>query len=313
MISGLDKAILGTVGVSLTGGAVAASLYAWSMMHADGSLPFTTPAAVVAELAGADGSVRTRHRETLAWTSGERRQPLREGDRIRTLSGAHATVRYAQGLEVTLDPNSQITVHGPSDANGDPLVGAIDVVDGSIHAKVSGGASVALRDAAGHEQGRIKASTGSAELNLTAPEQADGNVGVKVTEGSHVEVAVQAKDGEHTRVLSQGEESHLGEIAATPTPTQVAIATSTPIPPLEPGELPDIITEGGDVRFRLKIPPGVTEVLVRGKPAVLHADGTVEVALFGLPVGVNVVELVYRHKDGRITRQPQKIKVRSVN
>lgn len=288
----------------------AASAFAWSMIHSNGQLGSAKPGAIVAELSLADGSVKTRHRETLAWTSGISKQYLREGDRIRTLGGAHATVAYAEGLVVELDPDSQITVHGPVDAKGEQLVGAIDVVDGSIRARVATGRSVALRDAAGREQGRIESKDGtSAQVSLKAPEQADGAIALKVLEGT--KVSFVPRDGGATTVLTTGEEKQLGDATPTPTPPLVAIATATPMPPLDPATpLPDINSEGGNVRFRRPLPSGVQGVEVRGKAASLHEGGTFEVELFDLPVGITTIDLVYRHDDGTRTRQVQRIRVR---
>ena len=288
----------------------AASAFAWSMIHSSGQLGFAKPGAIVAELSLADGSVKTRHRETLAWTDGITKQYLREGDRIRTLGGAHATVAYAEGLVVELDPDSQITVHGPVDAKGEQLVGAIDVVDGSIRARVATGRSVAFRDAAGREQGRIESKDGgSSQVSLKAPEQADGAIALKVLEGT--KVSFVPRDGGAATVLTTGEEKQLGDATPTPSPSLVAIATATPVPPLDPAApLPDINSEGGNVRFRRPLPSGVQGVDVRGKAASLHEGGTFEVELFDLPVGITTIDLVYRHDDGSRTRQVQRIRVR---
>jgi hypothetical protein len=320
MISSLDKAILGTVGAILAGITGSASVFAWKMTHSDGALGLSPPGAVVAELSSYDGAVKTRHRETLAWRDADNRQPLREGDRIRTLGSAHAVVLYAEGLEVDLEADSQITVHGPTKTAGETLVASIDVVDGYIRAKVGTGA-VALRDASGIEQGRLHAESGNAEVALHASDSADGAIGLKVLEGTAV--AVRAPDPRDTAAtpsseplrFGRGEESSLGfEIpmpTAAPTPTLIARVVPTPVPPLEPGpELPIIMSEGSDTRFRKPIPAGVVAVTVRGKAAVLHDDGMFEIELFGLPAGLNSVDLEYRHADGSYTRQVQRIRVR---
>lgn len=307
MISSVDKAILGTVGVLLTGMTAAASSFAWSMMHATGGPVSGAPGAIVAQLSLTDGSVKTRHRETLAWSDGVVSQQLREGDRIRTLSGSRASVRYAQGLEVELDPNSQITVHGPVDAKGETLVAAIDVVDGSIRAKVESGKAVALRDAAGRDQGQLKSTSGSAEVALKAADQADGAIGLKVLPGNSVSVKIA--EGAAT-TLTEGQEQRLGD-QPTPTPTPtVAVAIATPVPPLEGGApLPQMTFDNGDIRIRRALPPGVKAVEVRGQKAVLHEDGSFEIELFNQPSGVTTIDLVYFHTDGRVTRQPQRIRV----
>ncbi|HVO30070.1 MAG TPA: hypothetical protein VMV18_05015 [bacterium] len=309
MFSAADKGILGTVGVAIVAVTTGASSYAWKLIHADGSLPSVEPGAVVAELSLADGTVKTRHRETLAWSSGVVKQALREGDRIRTLPGSHATVLYTQGVEVAIDPNSQITVHGPVEAKGETLVAAIDVVDGSIRAKVKDGKGFELRDAAGKSQGQVKASGEAAEVSLKAADDADGALGLKVLKGA--KVAIAEREGEETRVFSTGEEHEIGPGLFRPVGTAVAIATGTPVPPLDTlPPLNDVNSEGGNVRFRRPVPPDVVKVYVRGKPAVLHEDGTFEVELYDLPLGNNKVDLVYEYANGRKTRQIQRIRVR---
>lgn len=309
MISTADKAILGGTGAILTLLTGLSATFAVRMMSID--LPaLTTPAQVVADLEKVVGRVKTRHRETLAWGDAIGRTPLREGDRIRTLEGAHASIRYDDGLVVTLEPNSQITVHGMVETGGEQRVRAIQVVDGNVRVAVAANGVVAIRDAAGRDQGEIRAVQGSgAAIALTAPEDIEEPIEIAMLEG-HGEV-VSAATGRRI-VLAEGDT----EIFPTSTPTPLAAVTkyATPVQTPRPKQfggkpLQVVISETTDVRFRADLPPGVVEVSVRGRKCELYPP-QFECSLFGLLPGVQSYDVLYKHSDGSYSYQPQQIRVR---
>lgn len=304
--STLDKALLSISGIGLLGLTGSAAGWAWKTLR-EASLDPPASAPVIARLADFNGYVKRRHRETLAWTDGVRQQELRDGDRIRTLDDTNAEIHYGTGVVVTLDPNTQITLHGPNLTGSDRLI-AVDVVDGTVRARVETGTALTLRDATGRQQAIVRASeTGAAEILIEAPEGPEGSIAVGVVEGG--EVTVETPDGKTTVVRE--DETFVARIATpTPSPTPPPTPRATPIPPLLPGRLPVVVSETADVRIRRPLPENVVAVAARGRQAVLHDNGDFELEVFGLPVGIHDVELLYLTKEGRYLRQIQRIQVR---
>ena len=308
MISSLDKAILGGVGTGLVVLSAAAATFAIRMKQLDpaGAAGSSAPIAALSER---DGQVKTRPRSTLAWTDAETRQPLREGDRIRTMTGGRATIDYGSGLLVWLEPNSQITIYGPIESSGERLV-AVNVVDGAIRATVLPGQTLSLRDATGVERGRVKTTgTQTARLELTAPDRVGDAIQVKVVEGDSV--AVTTVDG-GTKTLAKGESGGIGDPSTpTPTPTALAMLTphATPTPPLLQGaaELGLARSDTPDTRFRIPLPAGVTAVTVQGRPMRIVGP-EIELEIRGLAPGMNEIDVEYRHTDGKRTRQVQRVR-----
>lgn len=312
MISSLDKAILGGVGMGLVALSAGAATFAFRMKGSDPA-PEAGSSAPIAALSEHDGTVKTRPRTTLAWSDAEKRQPLREGDRIRTLSSARATIDYGKGLSVSLEPNSQITVYGPVETMGERLV-AVNVVDGSISAMVLPGQTLSLRDATGTERGRVKTTgTTTSRVELTAPDKVGDAIKVKVVEGDSVAVSSDAG----TKTVAVGETSGVGDAVPTPTPTPTPTAlamvtpkpTATPPPPLLESvtELGLARTDSPDTRFRIPLPDGVTSVTVQGRPMRI-VGSEVELEIRGLETGMNEIDVVYRHADGKRTRQVQRVR-----
>lgn len=309
MISSLDKAILGGVGMGLMALSAGAATFALRMKASDPDDAAGTSAPIAA-ISQQDGAVKTRPRTTLAWSDAATRQPLREGDRIRTMTGARATIDYGKGLVVSLEPNSQITVYGPIETTGERLV-AVNVVDGAIRATVLPGQTLSLRDATGAERGRVKTSGNqTARLELTAPDKVGDAIKVKVVEGDSVAVTSDAG----TKTVVVGETSGVGD-PATPTPTPTVLALVTPQPTATP---PTPLLEGAaelglaradtpDTRFRIPLPPGVTSVTVQGR-AMRIVGGEVELEILNLAPGMNEIDVVYRHADGKRTRQVQRVR-----
>ncbi len=311
MISKADKAILSGVGVLLTGLTGVSATFAIRLMNVD--LPaLASPGAIVADLEKVNGRVKTRHRETLAWSDALGRQALREGDRIRTLEGAKASIRYDDGIIVHLEPNSQITVHGVIEADGQQRVAAIQVVDGSVRAEVAANRTLAVRDAAGREQGTVRAVLGSsAAVALTAPDEIDEPIAIALLEGGGE--VVNEELGARI-VLQEGNTVIFPTSTATPlaTPTKVAVAVATPVPPDFNGPpLGAVTLTSTDGRFRQHLPDGVVEVRIRGKKCEIYKEtAQFECSLYGLVPGVQSHDVVYKHSDGRYTKQPQQIRVR---
>lgn len=304
--STLDKALLSVSGFGLVALTGSAAGWAWKTLR-EASLEPVASAPVVARLVDFDGYVKRRHRETLAWTDGVRQQELRDGDRIRTLDETHAEIHYGTGVVVTLDPNTQITLHGPDLTGSDRLI-AVDVVDGTVRARVETGTALTLRDATGRQQAIVRApETGAAEVLIAAPEGPDGAIAVDVVDGG--EVTVETADGKTTVIKEEG--TFVALVATpkpTPTPTPAPVATG--VPPVMPGMLPVVVSETADVRIRRPLPPNVVSVTARGRKAVLHDNGDFELEVFGLPVGIHEIDLVYRTREGRYLRQVQRIQVR---
>lgn len=319
MVSTLDKVILGTVGATIVGLSSGAGIYAVRMIGAEAPAA-GSPGAEVAVLGGASGRVKTRHRETLAWTDARREQALREGDRIRTLADATAEIRYRHGVAFKLSPNSQVTVYGPVETAGERLI-AINVVDGAIQAEVAAGETLSIRDATGTERGRLRSTdAGGARVVLTAPERTGGTIGLEVVRGTQVEVS---DAGGNTQVVAEGQQGSVGTAVAaatpeptpepSPEPTRVAIArpTTTPKPPLLEGigPLPIVRSDSGDVRFRLALPAGVVAAEVGGRKGVIVGN-QIEFEVFGLKSGAHELDIVFTHEGGRKSRQVQAIRIR---
>lgn len=302
----VDKALLSATGLGLTGLTGSAAAWAW-MTLADASLEPPATAQVVARMADLGGSVKSRHRETLAWTSAVSQQDLRDGDRVRTLDSATAEIHYGSGVVITLDENTQITVHGPTVTGSDRLI-AVDVVDGTVRARVETGTALALRDSTGRRQATVLApDTGAAEVRIEAASDPTGSIALDVVDGGQVTVETESGDS----VLVTEEQPSLALIA-TPIPTRTPppAATPTPRPALMPGRLSVVVSERPDVRIRRPLPPGVVGVSAGGRQAVLHENGDFELEIFGLKVGINEVDLVYKKQDGTYARQIQRIQVR---
>ena len=304
--SSVDKALLSASGLGLTALTGGAAAWAWTTL-AEASLEPPATAPVIARVAELDGTVKSRHRETLAWADAAAKQDLRDGDRIRTMDAAHAEIHYGSGVVVTLDPNTQITVHGPSLTGSDRLI-AVDVVDGSVRARVETGTALTLRDATGREQATVRApDTGAAEVVAEAPESPEGAIQLDVVEGGQVTVETGAGE---TMVVEEGEPMLALLATPKPTPTPVRAATPTPLPPLLRGMLPVVVSETANVRIRRPLPPGVVSVSAKGRRAVLHDNGDFELELFGLKKGIQEIDLVYKRADGTYVRQVQRVQVR---
>lgn len=304
--SSIDKALLSASGVGLTGLTGWAAAWAW-MTLADASLDPPATAPVIARVAELQGSVKSRHRETLAWTNTNAKQDLRDGDRVRTLGGATAEIQYGTGVVIELDENTQITVHGPSVTGSDRLI-AVDVVDGTVRARVETGTALALRDATGRRQATVlPPETGAAEVVIEAPEDPSGAIELDVVEGG--QVTIEDDKGVSTVVA---EEQPAFALIATPIPTRTPPPTPapTPMPPLLKARLPVVVSESPDLRIRRALPPDVVAVSANGRQAVIHDNGEYEIEIYGLKVGINDVDLVYRKADGSYVRQTQRVQVR---
>ena len=307
MFSTLDKALLSAAGIAVLTSSGMAAAYGYRMINLDppeerGDVP------VIASLTEYDGSVKSRSRSTLAWADARQQQALRDGDRIRTLDSSHAEIHYGSGVIVYLDPNTQITVYGPSLTGSDRLI-AVDVVDGAIRARVETGTSLTLRDARGTTQATIAASdSGAAEIVAKAPDEVNGSIVMDVTEGTDVEV--ETSNGNTVVVDAAGPEISLAP-TPKPSPTPTPTAAPTPVPPLLKGApLPFITFDINDVRIRQKAPADVTGVSARGRPGVLHPNGDFEVEVFGLSRGQHQIDIVFQRKDGSYVRQIQRLEVR---
>lgn len=305
--SPVDKALLSASGIGLTGITGGAAMWAW-MTLADASLETPATAPVIARMASMDGYVKSRHRETLAWTSASAKQDLRDGDRVRTLDAATAEIHYGSGIIINLEENTQITVHGPSLTGSDRLI-AVDIVDGRVRARVEAGTTLTLRDSTGRRQAVVRPpETGAAEIVIEAPAETSGAISVDVVDGG--EVTVQTDDGKETVVT---EAQPALALISTPIPTRTprpAVATPTPVPPLLKAMLPVVLSETANTRVRRPLPPGVVAVSANGRQAVLHENGDFELEIFGLKKGINEVDLVYKKDDGTYARQVQRIQFR---
>lgn len=304
--SALDKTLLSVSGVGLCGLVGAATAWAWVTL-AEASVDPPATAQVVARVAQLEGRVKSRHRETLAWTDAHGAQELRDGDRVRTLDAATAEIHYGTGIVVSLDPNTQITVHGPSLTGSDRLI-AVDVVDGTIRARVEAGTALTLRDATGRPQAVVRPpETGAAQVVIEAPETPAGAIELEVVEGGSV--TVETPEGTQTVIEAEPAVALLATpVPATATPPP---ATPTPPPTLIKALLPVVISDTVNVRIRRRLPEGVVAVSARGRDAVIHDNGDFELELFGLQAGkIHEVELVYRREDGTFARQVQRIQVR---
>lgn len=306
--SSVDKALLSATGVGLTGLTGGAAAWAW-MTLAEASLEPPPTAQVIARMADLEGHVKSRHRETLAWTSAASKQDLRDGDRVRTLDSARAEIHYGSGIVISLDENTQITVHGPPPGGSDRLI-SVDIVDGTVRARVETGTTLTLRDATGRPQATVRSpETGAAEVVIEAPADPTGAIELEVVQGG--EVTVETEGGK-TQVVTEAQPALA--LIATPIPTRtpppVAVVTATPVPPLLQGLLPVVVSERPDVRVRRPLPPGVVSVSANGRQAVVHENGDFELEIFGLKNGVNEIDLVYKKQDGSFARQIQRIQVR---
>ena len=331
MLSSADKVILGATALvlaSITGGA---GRWAWSQLDsANGTIG--GPAVKVADLSDPHGTVKTRHREVLAWTDGIANENLHEGDRIRTLAGATAEIHYDDGLVVMMDPNSQITVHAPqTGVNGARLVAAIDVVDGSVRAKVAQGNALAVSNGARTGQGEIvPTGDAGAQVEIHAADSADGSTQVKVdagqaklapptpTPGASPQANASPTPVPTEIVLNAGESADMGAPAATPTvaiamitPPPTPAPTATPVLPIATGLPPLPNMEGQtDTTIRWTLPASdITEIRVRGRLAAI-SGGAYTVPVFGLKPGVNKIDIEYHFADGHWARQVQLIRVR---
>lgn len=304
--SPVDKALLSVSGIGLTGITGGAAAWAWLTL-AEASLETPATAPVVARMTDMNGYVKSRHRETLAWTSATSKQELRDGDRVRTLDAATAEIHYGSGIVINLEENTQITVHGPSLTGSDRLI-AVDIVDGRVRARVETGTTLTLRDSTGRRQAVVRPpETGAAEIVIQAPTEPTGAISVDVVDGDQVTVADDA--GKETVVT---EAQPAVALIATPIPTSTPppAVTPTPVPPLLRGLLPVVVSETGNVRVRRPLPSGVVAVSANGRQAVLHDNGDFELEIFGLKVGVHEIDLVYKNQDGTFARQIQRIQVR---
>lgn len=306
-LSSVDKALLSISGIGLTGITGGAATWAWLTL-AEASLETPATAPVVARMTDMDGYVKSRHRETLAWSSAAAKQELRDGDRVRTLDSATAEIHYGSGVIINLEENTQITVHGPSLTGSDRLI-AVDIVDGRVRARVEAGTTLTLRDATGRRQATIRPpETGAAEIVIEAPSDPTGSISVDVIEGG--EVTVQADNGKETVVT---EAQTAVALISTPIPKRTPpppASAPTPALPLIKGVLPVVVAQTADVRVRRPLPNGVVAVSANGRQAVLHENGDFELEIFGLKPGVNEIDLVYKRRDGTFVRQIQRIQVR---
>lgn len=304
--SPVDKALLSVSGIGLTGITGGAAAWAWLTL-AEASLETPGTAPVVARMADMDGYVKSRHRETLAWTSASAKQELRDGDRVRTLDAATAEIHYGSGIVINLEENTQITVHGPSLTGSDRLI-AVDIVDGRVRARVETGTTLTLRDSTGRRQAVVRPpETGAAEIVIQAPSEPTGAISVDLVDGDRVTVVDDA--GKET-VVTEAEPAVALIATPVPTSTPPPAVTPTPVPPLLRGLLPVVVSETGNVRVRRPLPSGVVAVSANGRQAVLHENGDFELEIFGLKVGVHEIDLVYKKQDGTFVRQIQRIQVR---
>lgn len=304
--SRIDKALLGASSVGLTGLTGGAAAWAW-MTLAEASLDPPATAPVIARVSDLEGTVKSRHRETLAWTSASAKQDLRDGDRVRTLGGAKAEIQYGSGIVISLDQNTQITVHGPSVTGSDRLI-AVDVVDGTVRARVETGTALTLRDATGRRQATVlPPETGAAEVVIEAAAEPSGAIELEVVDGG--QVTVEDDEGETSVVI---QDQPAVALIATPIPVKTPPPTPppTPVPTLLKGRLPVVVSESPDLRIRRPLPADVVAVSCNGRQAVIHENGDFEIEIYGLKVGINDVDLVYKKADGSYARQQQRIQVR---